>query len=126
MMTRAIERTVQVGFQHRVFFTRDVFDLANPLLKNVLCSPADQQVPKVLVILDESLHVAEPALERKIEAWFVAHKDCLNLVCPPMILEGGERVKNSYFHVTEVQSQIDRYHIDRHSYVLGIGGGAIL
>jgi 3-dehydroquinate synthase len=43
-----------------------------------------------------------------------------------MILEGGERVKNSYFHVSEIQSYIDRYHIDRHSYVIAGGGGAIL
>jgi len=126
MMKRVIERTVQVSFQHRVFFTRDVFDPSNPLLEKVLCSPNDQPVPKVLIVMDESLHVAQPALEPKIQAWFAAHKDRLNLVCPPMILEGGERVKNSYFHVSEVQSQIDRYHIDRHSYVLGIGGGAIL
>lgn len=126
ILMRAIERTVQVSFQHRVFFTRDVFGLANPLLRNVLCAPNDRQVPKVLVVLDETLHLAQPALEQKIQAWFAAQEECLKLVCPPMVLEGGERVKNSYFHVSEVQSQIDRFHIDRHSYVLGIGGGALL
>ena len=126
MTMRAIERTVQLSFPHRIFFTREVFDLANPLLKQVLCSSRERQLPKVLIVLDESLHVAQPALEPKIQAWFAAHKDHLNLVCPPMILEGGERVKNSYFHVSEVQSQIDRFHIDRHSYVIGIGGGALL
>lgn len=126
MIMRAIERTIQVSFQQRVFFTRDVFAPSNPLLKDILCAPNDRQVPKVLIVLDESLHLAQPALEPKIQAWFAARRDCLNLVCPPMILEGGERVKNSYFHVSEVQSQIDRFHIDRHSYVIGIGGGALL
>src|SRR2546428_10614527 len=43
-----------------------------------------------------------------------------------MAIEGGERTKNSYFHVSEIHSQIDRYHIDRHSYVVGVGGGALL
>src|SRR5207244_11202256 len=52
--------------------------------------------------------------------------ESLKRVCPPMILEGGERVKNSYFHVSEIQSYIDRYHIDRHSYLIGVGGGALL
>ena len=126
MAMRAIERTIQVSFQQRVFFTRDTFDLSNPLLKEVLCSAKSHQPPKVLIVVDESLHAAQPGLEPRIQAWFAAHKDCLNLVCPPMILEGGERVKNSYFHVSEVQSQIDRFHIDRHSYVIGIGGGALL
>jgi 3-dehydroquinate synthase len=125
-MTRAIERTFHLSFQQRVFFTRDVFDPSNPLLKDVLCSPNDRQVSKVLIVLDESLHVAQPDLEPRIQEWFVAQKDRLNLVCPPMILEGGERVKNSYFHVSEIQSQIDRFHIDRHSYVIAIGGGALL
>jgi len=43
-----------------------------------------------------------------------------------MVIEGGERTKNSYFHVSEIHSHIDRYHIDRHSYVIAVGGGAIL
>ena len=42
------------------------------------------------------------------------------------MIEGGERTKNSYFHVSEIHSHLDRYHIDRHSYVIGIGGGALL
>jgi 3-dehydroquinate synthase len=41
-------------------------------------------------------------------------------------IEGGERVKNSYFHVSEIHSQIDKHHVDRHSYVIAIGGGALL
>ena len=51
---------------------------------------------------------------------------CLQLVCPPIAIEGGERTKNSYFHVSEIHSQIDRFHIDRHSYVIAVGGGALL
>ena len=45
---------------------------------------------------------------------------------PPLVIEGGERTKNSYFHVSEIHSHIDRYHIDRHSYVIAVGGGALL
>ncbi|MED5454596.1 MAG: 3-dehydroquinate synthase [Verrucomicrobiota bacterium] len=43
-----------------------------------------------------------------------------------MQFEGGERTKNSYFHVSEIQSKIEMHHIDRHSYVIAIGGGALL
>ena len=38
-----------------------------------------------------------------------------------MIVEGGERTKNSPIHVSEIHSHIDRYHIDRHSYVIAVG-----
>lgn len=125
-MMPAIERTIQLSFQHRVYFARDVLRPDNALLKGVLCADSTRQVPKVLIVVDESLHEAQPDLEAKIQAYFTAHGDCVNLVCPPAILEGGERVKNSYFHVSEIQSYIDRYHIDRHSYVIAIGGGALL
>lgn len=120
-----IERTISVSFRHRIHFTRNVFGLGNSVLKEVLGSES-HQAPKVLVVLDESLHKAQPALASQIETWFGHHSGCARLVCPPIVLEGGERVKNSYFHVSEIQSQIDRYHIDRHSYVIAIGGGAVL
>src|SRR5262249_34636315 len=63
-------------------------------------------------------------LARQIEAYF--ERADLRLACPPLILEGGERVKNSYFHVSEIQSHVERYHIDRHSYLVAVGGGALL
>jgi 3-dehydroquinate synthase len=120
-----IERTVSISFQHRVHFTKNVFGLGNSLLKDVLAG-GQGQVPKVFLVLDESLHLAQPALAPQIETWFKNNAEAVHLVCAPFILEGGERVKNSYFHVSEIQSQIDRYHIDRHSYVIAVGGGALL
>jgi 3-dehydroquinate synthase len=120
-----IERNVTVSFRHRVFFTRNVFSLANPVLLDALEGRTGQPA-RALLVLDESLHRAQPGLARNIEACFAARPDRAQLVCPPVVLEGGERVKNSYFHVSEIHSQIDRYHIDRHSYVIGVGGGALL
>ena len=102
-----IERTVSVSFQHRVLFAKNVFGLGNPLLKEVLVGERGQMT-KVLVVLDESLHLAQPALAPQIETWFKNNGDTSYLVCAPIIIEGGERVKNSYFHVSEIQSQIDR------------------
>ena len=120
-----IERTVTISFQHRVYFTKNVFGLANPLLREVLAGQGGQ-VPKVFVVLDETLHLAQPALAPQIETYLRNAAAAAQLVCPPLILEGGERVKNSYFHVSEIQSQVDRYHIDRHSYLVAVGGGALL
>ena len=99
----------------------------NPVLRDVIFSdPNRAQVPKVLVIVDEALASANPFITRNIEEYFSAHSDHLKLVCTPLVIEGGERTKNSYFHVSEIHSQIDRYHIDRHSYVIAVGGGALL
>ncbi len=121
-----IERTIQVGFLHRVHFTHRVFDPANPVLQQVLGNSQGRDCHRVLVVLDESLAQAQPDLARGIEQYFAAFADSLKLVCPPLVIEGGERTKNSYFHVSEIHSHIDRYHIDRQSYVVAVGGGAIL
>src|SRR5438046_894989 len=121
-----IERTIQVSYRHRVLFTRSVFDAANLTLKEVLSDGESKEQHKVFVVLDESLARAQPALARNIESYFAAFPDLLKLICPPFVIEGGERTKNSYFHVSEIHSHIDRYHIDRHSYVIAVGGGAIL
>ena len=120
-----IERSIEISFKHRVYFTRDVFGAANPLLRDILNAKPGSVIPRVLVVVDESLNSAQRDLSRKIERYF-QDVPALRLVCPPVILEGGERVKNSYFHVSDIQSHIDRYHIDRHSYVIAVGGGALL
>lgn len=121
-----IERSIQVGYQLRVYFTQAAFDPANLVLKAVLSGAESNRPHKALVVLDESLAQAQPDLPGQIETYFAAHADALALVCPPIIIEGGERTKNSYFHVSEIHSHIDRYHIDRHSFVIGVGGGALL
>jgi len=125
-MSSVIERTIQVSFRHQVHFTKRVFDPANLLLKEVLRNRKQGEPSKALVVLDESLALAQPKLATQVEAYFSAHSDALKLVCAPLVIEGGERTKNSYFHVSEIQSHVDRYHIDRHSYVIAVGGGAIL
>jgi 3-dehydroquinate synthase len=121
-----IERSIQVGYQLRVHFTRNVFDPANLVLKNTLTSDEPQLVKKVLIVLDEALAQTRPELASQIEHYFSAHTDSLNLICAPLVIEGGERTKNSDFHIPEIHSQIDRHHIDRHSYVIAVGGGALL
>jgi len=125
-MMSVIQRGIKVGFELRVFFTRNVFGAANPLLRDVLLEPGTGRKHGVLMVVDESLAQARPDLLPQIEAYFTTAGDQLQLVCPPMIVEGGERTKNSYFHVSEIHSHIDRYHIDRQSYVIAAGGGALL
>lgn len=115
-----------MGYRLRVFFTQNVFDRTNVVLNNVLDETPSRSPHKVLIVLDEALAHAQPALAGQIENYFAGHEHRLLLVCPPVIIEGGERTKNSYFHVSEIQSQIDRFHIDRHSTVIAVGGGALL
>ncbi|HEX4265053.1 MAG TPA: 3-dehydroquinate synthase [Verrucomicrobiae bacterium] len=121
-----VKKTIQLGYDLRVFFTEHAFDAANLVLKQAMAGEKNGQTKKVLLVLDESLAQTQPALAQQIENYFSTHSDALKLVCPPLVIEGGERTKNSDFHVAEIHSQIDRFHIDRHSYVVAVGGGALL
>jgi len=124
-----LEQTIEVRWRHQVHFTRDVFALSNPLLAEVLQGDpavASFRVAKVLIIIDEALAQALPALVSEIETYFETHSKVLTLVCPPVVMVGGEAVKNAYFRVSEIHALIDRHHIDRHNYLIAIGGGALL
>jgi 3-dehydroquinate synthase len=122
----AVKKTIQVGYDLRVFFTEHVFAAANFVLKQAMAGDKCGQVKKALLILDEALAQSQPDLAQQIEKYFAAHADTLKLVAAPLVIEGGERTKNSDFHVSEIHSQIDRHHIDRHSYIIAVGGGALL
>ena len=115
-----------MSYRHRVYFTRGVFGAGNDLLKQVMALERSNAIAKALVVVDETLAEAQPNLIKEIEAYFARHSGELKLVCAPMTIEGGERAKNSYFHVSEIQSHVEKHHIDRHSYIVAVGGGALL
>jgi 3-dehydroquinate synthase len=121
-----IERSIQVRYSLRVFFTRGVFEPGNVVLRTALGGVAGGRRCKVLAVVDETLALARPGLTGQIERYFAGAGTSLDLVCAPVVVEGGERTKNSYFHVSEIHSQIDRYHLDRHGAVVAVGGGALL
>ena len=125
-MSSRIECNISVNWRHQVFFTQNIFDAENATLRDALVGEEKRGVCKTLIVVDEALSKAQPTLLAQIKAYFMTHADSLDLVCDPLVMEGGERTKNSYFHVSEVHSHLDRYHIDRHSCLICVGGGALL
>lgn len=120
---KVIERSIQVGWQLRVFFTENVFAPDNLSLVNALTGDGPH---RVMVVLEDSLAQALPELENQIEKYFAAHAASLKLVRPPLFVPGGETAKNSITLVTDLLGHLHRHHIDRHSYLIAIGGGALL
>ncbi len=121
-----IEREFAVTYRYRVHFTSGVFEPANRTLVDALTISPNRERPKVFIVVDESLAAARRELTDRIQNYFAAFENRVHLVAAPLVLEGGERMKNSYFHVSEIQSHLDRHHIDRHSYLIAVGGGALL
>jgi 3-dehydroquinate synthase len=111
---------IPVTFKHRICFTRDAFSKGNPLLAELLIEGGGR---RVLTLVEQSVADAWPDLAAKAESYFAdLGFDWRGL----LVLPGGESVKNDDALVRRVWEIIDREHIDRHSYVLTIGGGAFL
>jgi 3-dehydroquinate synthase len=120
-MTTSLERTITVGFAHRVYFTRSVFSPHNRLLIELLSPSA-----KALVVVDQGVARAFPKLADQVVAYFSLESSRTKLVRPPLVVPGGEAAKNGRDLVDELHREIERHGIDRHSYLLAIGGGAVL
>ncbi len=124
-----VERVISVNYRHQLHFTDRVFARDNPVLASVLVDAHSQSAAarvKVLLVLEESLASARSELALEIEAYFGAHSKRLQLVVPPVRITGGEVVKNDWSRVVEILELIHRHHIDRHNYVVVVGGGALL
>src|SRR5690606_38336874 len=50
----------------------------------------------------------------------------VKLTSEPLILPGGEICKNQTKNLEQIIAAVDQYGIDRHSYIVAIGGGALL
>jgi 3-dehydroquinate synthase len=124
--SRTIEQQIQVRYSYPVRFTREMFDPANATLADVCTHDDDGRQRKALAVLDAGVATAYPSLADAIGRYVSVHADALRLTRPPMLVDGGEQIKNDHATLEAIQQEIDRGGIDRHSFVIAIGGGAVL
>ena len=112
---------ITVSFQHRVRFTRGAFAPGNRLMADLLETRGRS---KVLVFVENGLRNFFPQLEGEIQDYFLEIAG-LRLTGVEW-LAGGEEAKRDDQVYQDAMAAIERHHIDRHSYVVVIGGGAFL
>ena len=121
-----IQQDFQVNFRYNVHFTRDLFAPGNLLFKDTVAQHASPAPHKLLVVLDRGVQRHHPRLLPQIEAYCRRHPDALTLMGAPLLFEGGEHLKNDAQFVTILQQAIHIAGLCRHSYVVAIGGGALI
>jgi 3-dehydroquinate synthase len=121
-----IRQRVRVEFEYPVYFTTGVLAPSNLLLRDVVARSADESPTRVVVVVDRGVLEHHPGLIDQIEEYCRRHKTVLNLAGPVLPLPGGEAVKNDPRHVDAVHAAINDAGLCRHSYVIAIGGGAVL
>lgn len=120
----SVDAPFAVGFVHRVRFTSNAFDPGNAVLAESIES--DGGPARALFVLDSGVDEATPELRDRIAAYAAAHSDRIRHVGQIMVVPGGERAKNDQRVFETVARAISDHAICRRSYVIAIGGGAML
>lgn len=120
-----IRQAITVAFTFPVHFTTRALAPSNPVLRDVV-SRGGMTPSRLLVVLDEGVLRHHPDTITDIEAYCRHHADALTLAAPVVVVPGGETIKNDPRHVAELHRVIHDAALCRHSYVVAIGGGAVL
>jgi 3-dehydroquinate synthase len=129
-----IQQEFLVPIRYPVYFTTGVFDVSNGLLRDIVVSGARSNVAdgednlpaKMVVVLDRGVERNHPALIDAIAAYAEAHPAAIAVSGPVVVVPGGEPIKNEPRHLDGIIEAINTAALCRHSYVMAIGGGAVL
>jgi hypothetical protein len=122
-----VMRTVSVGFTYRLHFSRRVFDPENPLLSKLLRDAvSDERDVGAAVVIDRGVADAWPSLVEAIGHILAQHEGMRFDPANTLIVPGGEAAKNDPAVLEHIIELIDHARLCRHSYMLAVGGGAVL
>jgi 3-dehydroquinate synthase len=121
----AVDVPFSAAFVHRVRFTHDVFGADATVLLDLLEATPGEPA-RAQFWLDSHVAEAQPDLTQKIHALSRKYWERMELAGNVQIAPGGEEVKND-IHILERMLKVFHAHdLDRRSYVVVIGGGAVL
>lgn len=116
-----------VKFSFPLLFTRDVFSPDNQLLADLLAPQHHEPDARAVIYIDASVTEGRTTLIRDIHAWFATQTPRrLHLAAAPEIVAGGEALKQDLSIVERFARTCIDLGLCRHSYVITIGGGAVL
>ncbi len=118
-------QTFEVPFVHRLYFTDDVLGKDGHLLAEAL-EPSGDRPARVQFWLDDNVAAARPELRQRIFKFAEAHRDRFTLVGNVQHAPGGEAVKNDVHVLERILKVFNAADLDRRSYVVVVGGGAVL
>ncbi|MFT4750365.1 MAG: 3-dehydroquinate synthase [Neolewinella sp.] len=125
-MTKTITQTFSVSHEYRISFTKSLFNTSNTMLPEILKSSGTGKSVKTVVVMDDGVAAHHPLLTEEISAFFTVHAASLSLCAAPLLVTGGEATKNSLTDVEKVLHLINDAKVDRHAFIIAIGGGAVL
>lgn len=117
-----IQQDFTVRYNYEIVFTQHLFRPENPLFQEVTST---ERKTKVAFVIDAGVVAHHQGLINEIESYLQATPN-LTLATAPLVVPGGEQVKNDTRFYDQTLTMINEAKIDRHAYLVAIGGGAVL
>ena len=122
---QTLEQQFSIRYTFPVYFSRNVFRTDDPLMASVFLR-GGAACHKVLCLVDSGVLAEHPFLSAQIANYADTHRDVMELCGPVLSIEGGESCKNKPAIIDTILKHVREYHLCRHSFILAIGGGAVL
>jgi 3-dehydroquinate synthase len=111
------------NFTHRLRFTANVFAAGNTILSEIL-SRESRHCSNIAIFIDATVAGTRVNLTNKINDYF---KKYLPENSPKIhVIPGGEQIKNEEKNFKQILNAIEQSHLCRKSFVIAMGGGAVL
>lgn len=124
-MTQAYDADITIAVKHRLRMTHHVLGVENATLAE-LVEPMGDGPARVLVFFDAEVVGHDPGVLGELHGYVKAHADRIAMPVGPIVIPGGEAAKNDPRHIEPLLREIVDAGLDRQSYVIVIGGGAVL
>lgn len=125
MKRKPITHSFKVTYTYGLHFSVNIFKLENTLFKDIVASARKNEPIKLLFVVDDGVLKSHPHLEESIIEYCHSYKDQLEIT-QLISLPGGEKVKNDESYLNLILHAIEHQKICRHSFVVAIGGGALI
>jgi 3-dehydroquinate synthase len=119
------QQSFSVAYDYPVVFTRDAFNPGNRHLANVVTRREPNKRHRCALFIDDGVMKAMPDLARRAAIYASACASEIELV-GTVAVAGGEICKNDLTVVPRLLAIMSEHAIDRHSFVIAVGGGAVL
>ena len=126
MQTHTIRQQISVSWDFPVTFTQRLFNLENPALVETLDRLGEGRRHRAVVFIDSQVAAVHPQLAAQVRAYFLAYPQRLELALDPQIVAGGEAAKNDFALVENFMRLLLEKRMDRQSFVIIVGGGAVM
>ncbi len=125
MQFQELKQTFTIDYNYSVLFDKHVFSHDSRLLEDLI-RRSGSGLHRVTLAIDTGLVESNPGVIDQIKLYFKMRSKHLRLAGEPLLVKGGEVCKTAPLEVQQFYDIVAEHSICRHSFVLAIGGGAML